>query len=111
MFADCCYSGGIVELAQQRKTSIAYACLSSTYSHNVGFSGWRFLDCLLRGFSGAPVVDLDGDGHIELDELANFSEKHMAFVAEGKPMFATTNGFDPKNHSVRYHRDKEKVRR
>jgi hypothetical protein len=94
MFADCCYSGGIAELALQRKSPIKYACLSSTYSHNVGFSGWRFFDCVLRGFSGAPVVDLDGDGFIELDELARFSEEHMAFVAEGKPMFATTNDFN-----------------
>lgn len=96
MFADCCYSGGIVDIALKRKTAIKYACLSSTYSHNVGFSGWRFFDCILRGFAGAPVVDLDDDGHIELDELARFSEEHMAFVAEGKPMFATTNGFNPR---------------
>jgi hypothetical protein len=96
MFADCCYSGGIVDIAQKRKTSIKYACLSSAYSHNVAFSGWRFLDCILRGLSGAPVVDLNGDGVIELNELAEFSEKHMSFVAEGKPMFATTNGFDPR---------------
>jgi len=94
MFSDCCYSGGIVEIAKKRQTPIQYACLSSAYSHNVAYSGWRFLDCILRGFSGASVVDLNGDGHIGLDELALFSEKHMAFVAEGKPMFATTNGFD-----------------
>ena len=95
MFSDCCYSGGIVEIVRERNTPIQYACLSSAYSHNVAYSGWRFLDCILRGFSGASVVDLNADGHIGLDELALFSEKHMAFVAEGKPMFATTNGFDP----------------
>lgn len=94
MFADCCYSGGIVEMAPKRRTDIAYACLSSTYSHNVGFSGWRFFDCVLRGFGGAPVVDLDGDGRIDLEELARFTERHMAFVAEGRPMFTTTNGFE-----------------
>jgi len=96
MFADCCYSGGIVEMASKRRTPIAYACLSSTYSHNIGFSGWRFFDCIMRGFGGSPVVDLNGNGRIELDELARFTEKHMAFVAEGRPMFTTTNGFDPK---------------
>lgn len=94
MFSDCCYSGGIVEIAKTRQSPIQYACLSSAYSHNVAYSGWRFLDCILRGFSGASVVDLNGDGHVCLDELALFTGKHMAFVAEGKPMFATTNGFD-----------------
>jgi len=96
MFADCCYSGGIVELAPKRRTAIAYACLSSTYSHNVGRSGWRFMESVMRGFGGSPVVDLNGDGRINLDELARFAEKHMAFVAEGKPMFITTNGFNPR---------------
>ncbi|MGC9967243.1 MAG: caspase family protein [Syntrophobacteraceae bacterium] len=96
MFADCCYSGGIVEMAPKHRSAIAYACLSSTYSHNVGFSGWRFFDCVMRGFGGSPVVDLNGDGRIDLDELARFTEKHMAFVAEGKPMFTTTNGFNSK---------------
>jgi hypothetical protein len=51
---------------------------------------------MLRGFSGAPEVDLNGDGYIELEELARFSEAHMAFVAEGKPMFAITNNFNPR---------------
>jgi hypothetical protein len=96
MLADCCYSGGIVEMAPKRSSAIAYACLSSTYSHNVGYSGWRFFDCMLRALEGSPVVDLNGNGHIDLEELARFSEKHMAFVAEGKPMFVTTNGFNPR---------------
>jgi len=96
MFGDCCYSGGIVDLAVKRRSPIAYACLSSTYAHNLGFSGWRFLDCMTRGFAGSPVVDLNGDGKIDFSELAQFTEKHMAFVAETKPMFVTTKGFDPK---------------
>jgi hypothetical protein len=96
MFADCCYSGGIVDLATKRRSAKAYACLSSTFCHNVGYSGWRFLDCLIRGFGGTPGVDLDDDGNIDLAELVLFSEKHMAFVAEGRPSFTTTNGFNPK---------------
>lgn len=96
MLADCCYSGGIVELAAARQSRLAYACLSSTYAHNVGYSGWRFLDCLLRAWSGSPVVDADGNGQVELDELAAFSAHHMAFVAEGMPQFLVTGGFNPR---------------
>lgn len=93
---DCCHSGGIVELLGKRNPKIAYACLSSTYAHQTAWSGWRFMQCLHRGFAGNPVVDLDGDGQVRLDELAAYSAKYMSFAAEGKPTFATTRGFGPK---------------
>ena len=94
--ADCCYSGGIADLAAKRKTPIAYACLSSTYDHQIAWSGWRFIQCLNRGLAGDPVVDLNGDRQITLDELAAYTAHYMAFAAEGKPIFKTTGGFDPK---------------
>lgn len=94
MFADCCYSGGIGEIAAKRDTHIAYACISSAFCHNVAYSGWRFIDCMLRGFSGAPVVDPDGTGHVDLSDLARYMAGHMAFVAEGKSSFVTTGDFD-----------------
>ena len=96
LMTDCCYSGGIVDLAKKRETSIAYACLSSTYAHQTAWSGWRFMQCLMRGFAGDPVVDLDGNGHVDLDELAAYTAGYMAFAAEGKPMFTTTGDFNPK---------------
>jgi|GEM_PF-325139 hypothetical protein len=94
--ADCCYSGGLTELALKRKTPIAYACLSSTSSHQTAHSGWRFAQCLIRGLTGNPVVDLDGNGHVDLDELAFYTKRYMAFVAEGMPMFQVTGGFNSK---------------
>ncbi len=93
---DCCYSGGMIDLAKTRETSIAYACLSSTYAHQTAWSGWRFMQCLMRGLAGDPVVDLDGDGQVNLDELAGYTARYMAFAAEGKPMFTTTGNFNPK---------------
>lgn len=95
LMADCCYSGGIAELAATRKTPIAYACLSSTYGHQTAWSGWRFIQCLNRCLEGNPVVDLNGDGQITLAELAGYTARYMAFAAEGKPMFTTTGGFNP----------------
>jgi hypothetical protein len=96
LMTDCCYSGGMVDLIAARKSSVAYACLSSTYSHQTAWSGWRFMQCLMRGFAGNPVVDLDGDGNVGLDELAVYTEGYMAFAAEGKPMFTTAHGFPAK---------------
>jgi hypothetical protein len=95
LMSDCCFSAGPVELAKKRKSKIAYACLSST-AHQVAGSGWRFCQCLMRGFAGNPVVDRDGNGHIELQELAEYTKHYMAFCAEGMPMFTTTAGFSPK---------------
>lgn len=93
---DCCYSGGIIELAKKRKTNVAYACLTSTYAHQTAWSGWRFVQCLLRGLAGNPVVDLNRSGHVDLDELASYTARYMAFAAEGKPMFHVTANFNPK---------------
>lgn len=72
LFTDCCCSGGIVELAATRKAPIAYACLSSTSGHQTAWSGWRFIQCLNRALAGDPVVDLNSDGQIVLDELAGY---------------------------------------
>jgi hypothetical protein len=96
MLADCCYSGGIVEIARRRHPRIALACLATTRAHDVGYSGWRFFDCLIRGFGGNPVVDLNGDGQVDLDELARFTRRHLEFVAEEQPQFSVSGGFDPR---------------
>ncbi len=96
LFADTCYSGGLVEMAKKQSGRVGYGALSSTASHNVAWSEWRFGEALVRGFSGNPTVDVNGSGNIDFDELAGFTARHMAFVAEGKPMVATTKGFDKK---------------
>ena len=54
------------------------------------------MQCLMRGIAGDPVVDLDDNGHVDLDELAAYTARYMAFAAEGKPMFTTTGDFNPK---------------
>lgn len=95
LFPDCCYSGGMVDLLPEQQGAVSYAVLSSTYAHNVAWSGWRFLDCLIRGFTGDVRMDLERDGRVDWDDLCRFTERQMAFVAEGKPSFATTGSFNP----------------
>jgi hypothetical protein len=93
LFSDSCYSGGLVELAKTRGKRVSYAVLSSTSPQQVAWSGWRFVDVLLRGFGGNPAADLDGDGHVDLDELDRYAGERMAFLAEGKPQWTTTGSF------------------
>jgi hypothetical protein len=95
LFADCCYSGGLIELARKRRTHIAYGCLSSTYAHQTASSGWRFIQCLIRGLEGSPVVARPDREEIDLADLAHYTGHYMAFCAEGKPTFVTTGGLSP----------------
>lgn len=95
LFSDCCFSGGLVELAEVRTdTHISFGALSTTGSANLGFSGWRFTDVLIRAWSGDVAMDLDESSTISFDELCIFAERYMAFVAEGKPLYVRTGDFD-----------------
>jgi hypothetical protein len=94
MLADCCTSGGLAIAARSRHTNIAYACLNSTYAHDLSTGEWTYTDALARGFRGDPIVDLDGSGEVDLAELASYTEQRMAFVETQKAVFATFNGFD-----------------
>ena len=93
--ADCCCSGGLAVEARKRRTSIGYACLTSTFAHNGSTGAWTYTDSLIRGFSASPLVDLNGDSRIGLTELADYTEQRMAVVESQKAVFATFNGFDP----------------
>ncbi|MBL9114313.1 MAG: caspase family protein [Verrucomicrobiaceae bacterium] len=97
LFSDCCFSGGMVDLAKSRGESgtidISYGALSTTGSCNVGYSGWRFTDLLRRAWSGDVAMDFDEDRSISFQELCIFAEYYMAFVAEGKPLHVTTGSF------------------
>lgn len=92
--ADCCYSGSLGVEAAKRKTSLAYACLSSSQASTVSTGNWTFTECLLAGLRGMPAVDANGDGTVALDELARYSEAEMAFADEQLSSFATTGRFD-----------------
>ncbi|MEI7575329.1 MAG: agenet domain-containing protein [Armatimonadota bacterium] len=94
LFIDSCYSGGVVDLIDRRRSRISYGALSSTFSQQSASSGCRFYQSLLRGFGGNPVVDLDKDGYVTFGELAWYTKRYMAHAAEGKPMFATSGAFD-----------------
>ena len=100
LFSDTCYSGGFVEKAEQNVKrrngeGFAYGAVSSTGPHQVAWSGWRFVDLLMRAFSGNPVVDEDADGAVSLSDLANYASRHMAFIAEGRSISLISPGLSP----------------
>lgn len=96
LFPDCCYSGGMVEmLALRPQKSIAFAALSSTHAHNIAWNGWSFIDCLIRSLTGDARLDAGCDGQIDWDDLCRFTARRMAFLSDGKPLFAASGGFNP----------------
>jgi hypothetical protein len=95
LFSDCCFSGGLVQLAETRtETDISFGALSTTGSCNLGYSGWRFTDLLIRAWSGDVAMDFNETGTVSFAELCVFAERYMAFVAEGKPLYASTGRFN-----------------
>lgn len=96
LMADCCCSGGLIDVAKQRDSEISYACISSVYSHYLSTGNWTFTESLLKGLWGSdPSVDLDEDGVISLYDFARYAELEVAFIEEQKSVFVTTNDFDP----------------
>src|SRR5205085_9783104 len=50
LIADCCYSGALADEALRRRTSTAYAALTSSRSNSLSTAEWTFTETLLRGF-------------------------------------------------------------
>jgi hypothetical protein len=93
--ADACYSGGLGVEAKKHHGKIAYGVLTSVQPNSTSTRNWTFTESLLKGLRGDSMVDLNGDGQVQLDELARYTEKEMAFAEGQKSWFSTANGFDP----------------
>ena len=91
LMADCCFSGGLASEVGKKPRRNQYACLTSAHSHSSSTNHWTFTECVLQGLRGDPRFDRDGDGAVQLGELAARVETTMAFAEQQK---ATTR-FDP----------------
>ena len=97
LMADCCHSGALYdEVLRLHDSQIAYAAITSSYAHNLSTGNWTFSDFLLAGLSGDPRADLDGDGSVDLAELARYCELELAFDEGQKSMFVANREF-PRN--------------
>lgn len=98
LLADCCHSGALYDECRRRTRDdgdeeLAYAALTSSYSHNTSTGNWTYSDALLAGFRGEGQVDLNYDGVIELNELAHYADLELAFLEGQKSMFCAAPAF------------------
>jgi hypothetical protein len=71
LWADCCYSGGLEQVVDRLAgAGIAAVSLTSAGPANVSTNNWTFTQTLIDGLNGGPLVDVNGDGRVTLDDLA-----------------------------------------
>lgn len=92
LMADCCHSGGLAEVAGALEArGVAAAAITSAEASNTSTANWTYTQALIDGLAGDGIGDHDGDGRIELGELASevrgamkHREKQRAGVALGR---------------------------
>ncbi|MCH2102041.1 MAG: caspase family protein [Planctomycetes bacterium] len=81
LFADCCFSGGLADIALRLKESgFRTASLTSSSLSNTSTGYWTFTCSLLDALGGRPLLDLDGNGKITLGEAAHDVRESMQLV-------------------------------
>lgn len=94
LVADCCHSGALYDEVVKRKAGeVAFAALTSAYSHNTSTGAWTFTDSLLKALRGRSSIDYNRDGEVELAEAARFIDGEMAFIEGQKSMFVGQSKF------------------
>jgi hypothetical protein len=98
LLADCCHSGALYEECRRRNHNdgdeeLAYAALTSSYSHNTSTGNWTYSDSVLAGLRGESQVDLNHDGVVELNEIAQYTDLELAFLEGQKSMFFAASAF------------------
>jgi hypothetical protein len=72
LMADCCYSGGLAEVARRlSRAGFEAASLTSADAGTISTGNWTFTQTILDGLNGNPLADANGDGVITLDEMAD----------------------------------------
>jgi Caspase domain len=91
--ADCCYSGSLAQQVRKLNSRISYACLASSSANELSTANWTFTEMLLAGLKGKAYADINHDGEITLQELAEDIRADMAFAEEQQSAFVATGVF------------------
>ncbi|HRE89306.1 MAG TPA: caspase family protein [Myxococcota bacterium] len=70
LLADCCHSGGLVDVARTLSKKRGALALTSAEASNISTANWTFTQTLIDGLRGRLIHDRDGDGAVELFEVA-----------------------------------------
>ena len=94
LLADCCHSGALYDEVMKRGDSeIAYAAITSSYSHSTSTGNWTYSDSILAALRGEPLADFDANRVIDLEEMARYADLELAFIETQKSMFVADERF------------------
>lgn len=80
LFADCCHSGALEEVALSlEEHGVKAASLSSATAELTSTSNWTFTQALIDGLSGTPASDRNGDLRVTLAETMSDVADAMRF--------------------------------
>jgi hypothetical protein len=95
LFADCCHSGGLGDLASRLVARGAVAAsLTSADASNLSTGNWTYSQVLLEGLRGDACLDANGDGQIGIAEL-DASVKDAMRYREGQRSGASLGALPP----------------
>lgn len=81
LFADCCHSGGLADVAYSLSESgFKAASLTSASVANTSSGNWTFTCSIIDALKGRALLDLDGDGFVSISEAAHDVKNAMNIV-------------------------------
>jgi len=107
LMGDCCDSGSLEDVVNTASrpgragvspasTPIAFACLTSSSREESGNGNWTFSQAVLDGLRGEPYVDLNKDGYITIDEIAEHVKHDILIYESNRSIYKKTPNFDGK---------------
>lgn len=89
LFADCCYSGGLSDVAGElSKKGYETASLTSASIANTSTGNWTFTCSLIDALNGRPLLDRNGDGVVSIQEAGNDAKDLMNYFENQNHGFA-----------------------